>query len=346
MNLIKLNFLKSIVGAAAIAAPMVGLTSCDNVIYEDLDPCVSGIEVRFIYDYNMLPGNAFPARVDCLTLFVYDNDYKYVTTLTETTDALADEGYRMLLDVAPGDYHLLAYGGMQCDEASFHFNAIPSEGSLMQSIGVDMNRDCLGVDPGRDLHGLYYGSLDVTVPKPSATTYSTVTLPMMCDTHNVRILLQHVNGNPVNYADFDFAITGADNASFDWKNDIIASGRPFDVMPWTSGNVSAGLNPDGTETTLAFAEFSTSRLAPANGMHLLITAKNADADADRTVIDIPLVNYLLLYKSEKYASMPAQEYLDREDSWEMIFFLDSEKNWLKTHIVVNDWVVRLNNIDY
>ncbi len=61
------------------------------------------------------------------------------------------------------------------------------------------------------------------------------------------------------------------------------------------------------------------------------------------VVSIPLVNYLLLLKSEKYARMQSQEYLDRELSWDMIFFLDSDNTWMKTHILINNWVVRLND---
>lgn len=340
MNLINSTSIKSIACVALLATQGIGLTSCDGAIYEDLDPCVSGIQVRFIYDYNMLYANAFPSHVDCLTLFVYDDADNYVTTLTETSEVLADEDYRLLLDLEPGDYHLLAYGGMQCQKSSFHFTSIPTQGSDLQSIGVDMNNDCIGADPGVNLHGLYYGQLDVTVPEPQSTTYSTVTLPMMKDTHNIRILLQHVNGLPVDHADFDFAITGADNARFDWENKVLATGRPFDVMPWAVGNVSAGENPDGTEATLAYAEFSTSRLAPSNGMKLVVNSH----EQEEPVIDIPIVNYLLLLKSEAYASMPSQEYLDREDSWAVVFFLDDNDNWVRTHIVINDWTIRLNNI--
>ena len=65
---------------------------------------------------------------------------------------------------------------------------------------------------------------------------------------------------------------------------------------------------------------------------------------EEPVIDIPIVNYLLLLKSEAYASMPSQEYLDREDSWAVVFFLDDNDNWVRTHIVINDWTIRLNNI--
>ncbi len=59
---------------------------------------------------------------------------------------------------------------------------------------------------------------------------------------------------------------------------------------------------------------------------------------------IPLVNYLLLMKSERYKTMGDQEYLDREHHWDVILFLRGGR-WVDTHIVVNDWDVRINIID-
>lgn len=46
--------------------------------------------------------------------------------------------------------------------------------------------------------------------------------------------------------------------------------------------------------------------------------------------------------------MSDQEFLDRESDWSMVFFLDDSNNqeWIRTHIVVNDWVVRLNDIGF
>ncbi len=354
MNLLKRIITKSVIGAAIAAAPMVSLSSCDGAIYEDLDPCRSGIEVRFVYDYNMLFANAFYSQVDCLTLFVYDSDYKYVTTLTETTSALKDENYRMALKLDPGEYHLLAYGGMQCDKPSFHFSPIPGAGSEMNSLTVAMNTNCIGANPGVKLHSLYYGELAVTVPEPESNTYTTATLPMMCDTHNVRVLLQHVNGNPISSDDFDFAITGADNFMFDYANNILPLGQDTDVYPWVKGDENAkydsygnliaddDADDDATVAPIAaFAEFSTSRLY-ANAPMRLEISNHASGEP---VLSVPLIRCLLLLKSEKYASMPSQEYLDRESEWNVIFFLDSNNNWIDTKIVINGWVVRLNTTD-
>ena len=62
------------------------------------------------------------------------------------------------------------------------------------------------------------------------------------------------------------------------------------------------------------------------------------------IINIPLINYLLILKSDLYASMDSQEFLDRESEWSMIFFLSPNLEWIKTYIKINDWTVRINDI--
>ena len=92
--------------------------------------------------------------------------------------------------------------------------------------------------------------------------------------------------------------------------------------------------------TVAYAEFSTSRLTVGNRPRLIITNKETAEE----VVNIPLNDYLLLLKSDRYAEMSDQEYLDRENEWSMIFFLDEDHLWINAQIIINDWVVRLNNI--
>ena len=78
-----------------------------------------------------------------------------------------------------------------------------------------------------------------------------------------------------------------------------------------------------------------------SGSRLTVARK----DDGRVVFTIPLDKYLLLHRSELYSDMPVQEYLDREDEWSIVFFLDSGLRWLNTHIIINDWTVRLNNVE-
>lgn len=327
---------RSFVAAAYIAAAAIGLDSC-SVINDDLDPCPEGVVLRFVYDYNMEFANAFPSQVDCLTVLVYDQSGKYVRTITETTSVLADESWRMTIDLPAGKtYRFVAYGGLECEKSSFHFVSQPDAGSSYSSLEVEMNADCIDADPGVDLHALFYGNLELAVPA-GATTYTEGTVKMLRDTNSIRILLQNVDYSPVNPDDFNFEIT-ADNTLMGCDNDIIPTPDGITYSPWSVGQNSVGTDENNDKVVLAYAEFSVARLIEGASVRLNVT----NARQGNTILSIPLVNYLLLLKSDHFKDMDPQEYLDRENHWDIILFM-SEGRWLDTFIKINDWEVRINS---
>ena len=329
---------RTLIGAVAFAASMTGLSSCD-AFKEDLPPCPEGVVLRFVFDYNMEFANAFPSQVDCLTLLVYDAAGNYVKTVTETTQVLADENWRMTIDLPAGQtYHFVAYGGLECSKSTFSFVNTPAAGSSLSQLEVSMDADCIGADPGKDLHPLFFGDLDLAVPT-GATDYTAGTVYMMRDTNTVRILLQNVDGTRCMASDFNFAITD-NNTLFNFDNDVIPTASGITYSPFATGEVEAGTNEDTSEAVLAYAEFSLSRLMENSGARLTIT----DVRDGDNVLSIPLVNYLLLLRSQQFASMGNQEFLDREHRWNVILFL-SDGRWIETRIVINDWVVRINNAE-
>ena len=326
-------------GAAVIAASALGLASC-SLINDDLDPCPEGVALRFVYDYNMLYANAFPAQVDCLTLLVYDQNGNFVTSKTETTSVLADENWRMTLDLPAGKtYKFVAYGGMECPQSSFHFMTEPAAGTNFSQLAVAMNTNLVDAIPGVDLHNLYYGELTMEVPK-GALDYTAGTVSMMRDTNSIRILLQNVDGSPVEPEDFNFAIY-ANNTELNGSNEIIPTTNGNVYYPWSVGQKDAGLSEADDIITLAYAEFSVNRLMAGSNTRLHIS----EVMSDKTVLDIPIVNYLLLMKSDHFNSMPDQEYLDRENHWDVILFLDNGR-WVDAYIVVNNWYVRIDHATF
>lgn len=315
-----------------VAILLCTLASC--IKDDELEPCPKGVNLRFVYDYNMEYANAFPSKVDCLTLYIYDTDGNYVTTRTETGDVLQDENYRMQIDLKEGTYQFVAYGGLACEAHSFAPVAEPAAGSTLTALNVVMqdNRETSDVK----LHDLFYGSLEVTV---AGDMYADHTVYMMKNTNNVQIILQQLNGEPLDSDEFDFHITD-DNTLFASDNSLIPNGT-ITYTPWSQGERTVGENEgEEAEVTVAYAELSTSRLMTTNHPRLLITAR----EDSREIVNIPLNDYLLLLKSDLYADMSDQEFLDRESEWSLIFFLDDNRIWINTHIVINDWVVRLNNI--
>lgn len=345
MLLIKQFISRYAARTAAVVAAAVALTSCGSV-FDDLEPCPSGVTMRFVYDYNLESAQAFHKQVDCLTLHLYNADGKYVTTVTETSGKLADEGWRMTLDLAPGTYHAIAYGGLACDKASFAHAAVPAEGADYRSIAMCLKDDHIG----RRLHDHFHGALDFTV-SASATDYRQVTMSMTKTTNHFRILLHNLSRQPVDGKDFEFIITD-DNTRLDHNNRPVR-GHKVSYPAWDSGKVllsesgnvpvgkAAAAAAEDTDPSLAFGELSTSRLTRNSGARLIINKK----DDGREVLNIPL-NQILLASMSSADPWGEQEYLDRGSRWNLTFFLDEGDNWLRTEVIVNGWAVRIRDIDF
>lgn len=334
---------KNFVGLMTAAIILLFVNSC-NVIYEDLEPCPEGLRLRFVYEYNMLFANAFPSQVHCLTLLIYDENGNYITTVTETDrNVLSNEDWRMTLDLPAGKYTLIAYGGMACENASFEFDPTPGSGVNMTEVDVEMKPEFISSPENNPLHDLFYGMLKVEVLDTSLD-YTEATVKMMKDTNNLRIVLQHLDNSPVDINDFNFEVI-ADNTKFNYENTVIPVGNNI-FRPWAMGQEHVGADIVGDEVVnvpaeIAYAEISLSRLMLNGGSQLEIT-RASDGDS---VVSLPLAIYLQYLKSQHYKSMGPQEFLDRESEWTLFFFLDKNNRWVKTKIIINGWVVRINDIE-
>lgn len=342
-----------------------GLTACKDAVWEDEPVCPQGLSIRFVYDYNMEFANAFPSQVHCVTVFIYDENGRYVKTVTETDRSkLADENWRMNVDLPEGTYQVVAYGGMACDDASFSFEG---GNSLITDRRVALKPSLLTSPKGPNLHPLFYGELkqpgsdeepELPTVEYNDANYRDVTVYMMKDTNNIRILLHNADGTPVDGEDFTYSLT-ADNTLFNYDNALLLS-HEVTYWSWIKGNVEnkslakalmSRVGEDASEEddpvvgqapSFAFAEISTSRFVTDLKCRLTIE----QISTGRTVLSIPLVKYLLMYKSENISRMGNQEFLDRKSEWELTLFLDSETGgWGTVTIWIEDWRVRINNIE-
>lgn len=360
----------SLLGVLCLA---LGLSSCES-IYDDDPNCLRGIALRFIYDYHMEPGaNAFAANVDCINVFVFDENGNYVTQFKETSNALRNDSYRMEIPLENGKYQLMVYGGTACEHSRFSLtpNWTTSPDAKKDDITVTLPRNEQG-ESDVQLHnidertgGLFYGTLEVELNEDDYnSTYREETVYLMNDVNDIQIILQELESPyQVDHADYDFQIVD-DNFVLDCNNKAVhvatADYKPV-YKPYIAENrligavknstsIGAQLEEDeGRPVQVACAEFSTSRLL----IEHLSTARlqiTSSKDSDRNgnpqmIVDIPLIEYLTLVRGWGDSWIKDdQEFLDRQSRWTLMFFLQ-HGNWISTRISVNAWIVRVNNFD-
>ena len=95
-----------------------------------------------------------------------------------------------------------------------------------------------------------------------------------------------------------------------------------------------------TEIGVAMAELTVGRLV--KGHRPILNVYNTYGVR---VISIPLIDYALLIKGHYNSTMSDQEYLDRQDEYNLTFFLDKEDRWVSSSILINSWRVILDDID-
>ena len=321
-------------GAAALLLAAVAI-SC-NTIYEDQSDCPRGVSLRFVYDYNMEFANSFHTQAHCLNVYLFDKDGNYLDNWVETSDVLKDEKWRMKRELGEGSYTLIAYAGLCCGESSFTAPQLQTRAaSRREEVSVSLNHNNFTSDAS--LHSLFYGMATLEVGKDD---YVEETIYLKKDTNNIRFALQQMNGEQITADEFEVSIVD-DNTVLDWQNEPVPAGL-VTYKPWVKGETVIGSAEDGeTPVSAAYYELSTSRLTTSTSPRLIVYNK----ERGENIINIPLNTYLLFLKSELYAEMPAQEFLDRVSEWSLIFFLDSGNRWYNAKIVVNDWVVRLNDAE-
>lgn len=326
----------------ALSACIVALHACNGLIYDDEGDCSVNYRVKFRYDYNMKYADAFAHEVNSVTLYLLDGNGRVVWQRTEQGEALTSGEYAMTVDVDPGEYSLLAWCGTT-DKGSF---SIP-ETTVGTELTCTLNRqhDTDGTAfVAEDLDRLFHGWLPQQTFSEVEGTYTYV-VPLVKNTNNVRVVLQHLSGEAVDKDKFIFAIHD-DNGRMDWDNALLPD-EPITYYAWHTDAGEAGVDtrwqPGETETRAAFsaaiAELTVPRLMTGQETRLTVTNR----ETGKTVFSIPLIDYALLVKGFYNRDMDDQEYLDRQDEYDMVFFLDEGDRWADTYIYINSWKVVLQD---
>lgn len=331
-------------GKIGLLATVVALmfSSCDSAIYDYEGDCSVNYQVKFKYDMNMKFADAFPSAVSSVKLFAFDKSGTLVAmqeetdaTLLSKMDEYGNPGYFMPLTLKPGTYDLLTWGGIGNQE-SFELLGNPTVGTTkLADIQAKMKRTQATVD--KDLNSLFHGLTTSVNLIDEPGTHTTV-VPLMKNTNNIRIVLQQLSGEDVDPANFEFTIT--DNNGWMAYDNSLVDDETLTYKPWRIDTGKAGIGEQGTdEVSAAIAEFTVGRLMENHSVMLTVTNK---VTGDK-VFSIPVVDYALLVKGHYGKSMSDQEYLDRQDEYNMTFFLNPDGSWVNTYIYINSWRVVINN---
>lgn len=318
--------------AGAFAALLsAGLASCDYIHDKDLQPCDHYL--RFTYTYNMKFADAFThelinqAAEKTTDLYIFDREGKFIRSESYPAGTLK-EG-RVRLDLEPGDYKLMAWTGL--NETDYIHDQLTA-GELIDQWSMAVKAEQGTVS--RELQGLFQGTLDLTIPEGKATDHE---LPLVKNTNKLRFVLIDTNsGTELNADDFTIRAT-THCGKLDARNRTVGT----DTYVWTPYLQTAGTKGTAAKLQTVVAELNTLRLLDGTETALQLFHK----EETEPFFDVSLTDFLLLTKMESH-QIGAQEYLDRQDEYTIVVYLNIIGG--KAHcleVIVNDWTVRLDDLN-
>ncbi len=318
-------------------------TSCEeSFIYDYEGDCAVRYNIQFCYDMNMKFANAFAHEVTSVSLYVFDENGKLAYQAHEQGDTLATPHYGMTIELEPGSYDLLAWCGIGSGQ-SFDVPQAIEGVTTMHEMKCRMQRTHIDgtAHITEDLQPLFHGMKHITIENNPGTHYETLYLTK--NTNNVRVILQHLSGEDVNPDNFTFEIQDY-NGYMDYNNDLLDD-ELLIYRPWSVSTGSADVEADiygttrGDKVNVALAELTIGRLCIGHNPILVVR----NAESHEIVLSIPLIDYALLVKGNYNHKMKNQEYLDRQDEYNLTFFLDKSGSWISSVVIINSWKVVFNN---
>lgn len=336
----KINLRTGLLACMWMVLASILLAACDNAIYDGEGDCTVRYRVRFKYDYNLKFADAFAHEVNVVTLYLVDSNGNIVWQKTESGPQLAEEGYAMDVDVAPGTYSLLAWCSSE-NPMTFQTGSGTTCRELKTDFFTETESD--GQPHIRKkLDRLYHGYVaDVDFPAVDEGTF-VHTVPLTKDTNHFVISLLQLSGEPIDKKIVEFEITD-DNAHLDWDN-VPITGTPVTYHQWYKEPVDADINSeavraaDNDRYAGVIAELTTSRLMTDNRANARLRIFRTDTG--ETIASIRLIDALLLVRGyDNSRELTPQQYLDYKDEYELTFFLDENHRWIDSVIKIESWYV-------
>lgn len=306
------NLIYRIAFAVLLASGTWAVTSC-NSFDEDLPEC--RLFVSFKYDYNMLFTDAFHTQVDKIELYVFDRDGKFLFKQMEEGATLATGNYRMEVELPVGEYRLMAWAGVR---ESYDVTPLTPGVSTLTDLRLRLKREeTLLIE--HKLEPLWYGEINHV--SFTGTTHQTEVINLIKDTNKIRFIFQGYSDDDwgLNIDDYNYEVQES-NGHLGYDNSLLED----DVLsfhPYYRQQVSP---------SAATVELNTMRLMADRQTRFMVTEKATG----KKVFNINLIDYIGMTNMEGY-NMSAQEYLDRQDEYRIVFFFSD--SWHAVQIQINGW---------
>lgn len=328
-----------------LAATCMGSTTLSGCIYDDLSDCIAPQSIQFSYNRNMKFADAIGHEVKTVSVAAFRRDGTAVYVKSSSIEALRTNAYKMdVTDMPDGKLDIVAWAeGEIRNKDSYSPVEVKIGSTHIDQLTRKINRDADGI-VNKDLTPLFHAMIeDADFTSEAKKHARTVSMDLTKNTNVVRVILQHLSGEEVDINKFTFRITD-DNGLMNYDNALLPD-EMLSYHPWATYSGSAGINRTRTdeaqtEVGVAVAEFTIGRLCTTH--HPTLSVYNLEG---KRVLSIPVTDYALLVKGNYHKDMTDQEYLDRQDEYNMTFFLDKEEKWVSSSIIINSWRVILSNVD-
>ncbi len=289
---------------------------------DDRSNCPTGCWLKLEYTYNMLNVDAIATQVKDATVFILDKDGACIGKEEADSLTLHRNNYMVRIPALPaGNYTFLVWAGL----ADSHYQYTHTSLALRRNEAGELSER---------LSSLFHGRLSNVYVDGE---YRVLSLSLIKDTNLLSCILQSQSATPLNSDDFRLELTSRNGCMDHWN-------APTDTVPTTY--LPFMLEEANLEDMqLIHAGMNTLRFVTDDDARLKLTY----VPSGKVLLDIPITKYLLLSRDVDSSRMEPQEYLDRQDRYNLIFFLsltnNPEEPYLCMQLEINGWILRINDAE-
>ena len=335
------------------------LSSCNDLMHDDLPPCDTGVDLQFKYDYNVQRADMFNDHVGGVCVFVFDEQGNLVARQDAANEGksqpLKDPNYAMRIDLQPGKYRFATFAFQKKYEdalaqpgAKFQI-ALPQQGDNITALHARLDREQGKVNnQSQPLDTLWQGlSNELVEVKDLQVTRHTIGL--VRDTKQLTISL-HQTDEPanINADDFSYQITNA-NGDISYDNSLLPD-EELTYTPYYTWTTEFKDTEGNVKERTAHAALMFSRLiwhpVEENDKNAILTITNKTTGEEVARINLAdcLAQGRGAFEARQYS---AQEFLDREYDYKLDFFLQGNQwKYVQLSISILDWSKRIQRVDF